>query len=248
MIDLLGCFRKKDHPIRLNKEFLRDLQWWHQFLVEWHGVNFWLFPGNTPNAGMEVSSDAAGSLGVSAYFEGMWFTDSWMPSKREQSIAYKELFPVVVSAHVWGHLWCRRHVLFRSDNDSVVHILNARTCKVPCLMHLLRSLLLAAARHSFSFSAQPIPGVTNSIADALSRFIGRTFAVWLRRLIVIQLPFHRSCWRTSSPHFRSTVLFLFGPGSSSVYPQVICDSSVPVLVLLPSVRQDPLVGVSLPGR
>ena len=35
-------------------------------------------------------------------------------------------------------------------------------------------------------------------------FIGRTFAVWLRRLIVIQLPFHRSCWRTSSPHFRST--------------------------------------------
>ena len=52
----------------------------------------------------------------------------------------------------------------------MVHILNARTSKVPCLMHLLRSLLLAAARNSFSFSAQLIPGVTNSIADALSRF------------------------------------------------------------------------------
>ena len=100
MIDLLGCFHKKDHPIRLNKEFLRDLQWWHQFLVDWHGVNFWLFPGNTPTAGVEVSSDAAGSLGFSAYLEGMWFTDSWMPSQLEQSIAYKELFPVVVSAHV----------------------------------------------------------------------------------------------------------------------------------------------------
>ena len=32
------------------------------------------------------------------------------------------------------------------------------------------------------------------------------------------------------------MLFLFGPGSSSVYPQVICDSSVSVLVLLPSGR------------
>ena len=130
----------------LNKEFHRDLQWWHQFLVDWHGVNFWLFPGNTPTVGVEVSSDAAGSLGFGAYLEGMWFTDSWMPSQREQSIAYKKLFPVVVSAQVWGHLWCRRHVLFRSDNDSVVHILNARIPKVPCLMHLLRSLLLAAVR------------------------------------------------------------------------------------------------------
>ena len=65
--------------------------------------------------------------------------------------------------------------MFRSDNDNVVHILNARTSKVPCLMHLLRSLLLAAARHSFSFSAQHIPGVTNSIADALSRFHWQDF-------------------------------------------------------------------------
>ena len=46
-------------------------------------------------------------------------------------------------------------------------------------------------------------------------FIGRTFAIWLWRLIIIQLPFHRSCWRTSSPHFRSTVLFVFGPGSAA---------------------------------
>ena len=71
-------------------------------------------------------------------------------------------------------------------------------------------------------------------------FIGRTFAVWLRMLIFTQLPFHRS--------FRSTVLLLFGPESSSIYPQVICYSSVSVLVLLPSVRQNPLVWVFLPGR
>jgi len=40
MIDLLCCFRKRDHPIRLNREFHLDLQWWHQFLASWHGVNF----------------------------------------------------------------------------------------------------------------------------------------------------------------------------------------------------------------
>ena len=61
-------------------------------------------------------------------------------------------------------------VLFRSDNDAVVHIVNFRTSKVPCLMRLLRSLLLAEARYSFTFSAQHVPGVTNQVADALSSF------------------------------------------------------------------------------
>ena len=100
------------HPIHLNKEFHRNWHWWHQFLVDWHGVSFWLFPRNRPTAGVEVSSDAGGSLGFGAYLEGMWFTGSWMFSQREQSIAYKELFPVVIAAHVRGHQWCRRHVLF----------------------------------------------------------------------------------------------------------------------------------------
>ena len=73
MIDLLCCFCKKDHPILLNEEFHCDLQWWDQFLIEWHGVSFWLFQGNTPTADVEVSSDVAGSLGFGAYMVGQWF-------------------------------------------------------------------------------------------------------------------------------------------------------------------------------
>ena len=51
-----------------------------------------------------------------------------------------------------------------------MHIINARTSKVPCLMHLLRDLLMSAARFSFSFSVEHVLGVQNEIADALSRF------------------------------------------------------------------------------
>ena len=107
--------------------------------------------------------------------QGLWFAGSWAPSQQQQSIAYKELFLVVIAAHVWGHLWCKKHVLFRSDNDAVVHVLNSRTFKVPCLMRLLHSLLLAAALHSFSFSAQHVPGINNQTADALSRFCWQAF-------------------------------------------------------------------------
>jgi len=175
MIDLLCCFRRKDHPIHLNNQFDLDLQWWHKFLSEWHGVSFWLFPGLSPEADIALSSDAAGSLGYGAFLRGLWFTGSWSPSQAQQSIAYKELFPVVVAAHIWGDMWCRRHVLFHSDNDAVVHVLNSRTSKIPCIMHLLLHLLLSAARHSFSFSSQHVPGVNNQVADALSHFHWQRF-------------------------------------------------------------------------
>ena len=72
MIDLLCCFLKKDHPIPLNKEFHSDLQWWHQFLFP-PPVAPVLFPGNTPAADIEVSSDVAGSLGFGTYVAGQCF-------------------------------------------------------------------------------------------------------------------------------------------------------------------------------
>ena len=71
---------------------------------------------------MEVSSDAAGSLGYGAFLKGYWFVGSRASSRRQQSIAYKKLFPVVIAAHVWVHQWSHQHVLFHFDNDAVVHI------------------------------------------------------------------------------------------------------------------------------
>ena len=125
MIDLLQCFRKWDHPIRLNSEFCLDLQWWLQFLSSWHGVYIWLFPGMSASPDLEVTSDALGSLGFGAYFNGEWFSGSWVSSQTSHSIAYKELFPVAIAAHVWGPHFARHHVLFCSDNEAVVYILNS---------------------------------------------------------------------------------------------------------------------------
>ena len=81
----------------------------------------------------------------------------------------------MIAAHLWGPLWARKHVLFRSDNEAVVAILMTRTSKVPALMHLLRDLLLSAARWGFTFTAAHVPGVENKIADAVSRFRWQEF-------------------------------------------------------------------------
>ena len=174
MVDLLCCFRRRDHPIRLNHQFRLDLELWHTLLSSWNGVSFWLFPGMSPPADVEVVSDASGSLGFGAYLNAAWFSSSWGHSQQSQSFACKAQFPVVPAARVWGAQWPRQHISFRCD-EAMVHILNSRTSKVPELMYLLRDLSLSAARFSFSFSAKHVPGVHNEIADALSRFRWKEF-------------------------------------------------------------------------
>ena len=170
MINLLCAFQRDDHPIRLNKEFRLDLLWWQELFQVWDGLSLFLTPTWAPIPDFQVSSDAAGSLGYGAIFEGHWFSGSWSASQAPLSIAYKELFPVVVAAHLWGPSWASRRVEFLCDNEAVVSVLKSGTSRDPHLMALLRYLSLLAVRHSFSFTSSSVQGRNNSIADSLSRF------------------------------------------------------------------------------
>ena len=170
MINLLCAFRRDDHPIRLNREFFLDLNWWTEFFKSWSGCSFLQYPQWAPLPDFHVSSDASGVLGYGAMFHNHWFSGAWLPKQLPQSIEYKELFPIVVAAYVWGPQWVSKRVLFLSDNSSVVEILRSGTSRAPTIMSLVRYLCLLAARHSFSFTASPVRGKCNPIADALSRF------------------------------------------------------------------------------
>jgi hypothetical protein len=170
MINLLTAFRREDHPIRLNRGFHVDLAWWLEVFKSWKGVSFLLLPRWAPLPDFQISSDASGTLGYGAIFMSHWFSGSWSDTQIHLSIAYKELFPIVIAASLWGHLWVSRRVEFRSDNTSVVEVLRAGTSRDQHMMVLLRYLLLMAARHSFTFTASHVPGKLNPIADSLSRF------------------------------------------------------------------------------
>ena len=169
MIDLLCCFRSAHHPIRLNTEFRRDLQWWLDFLQVWNGSSFFISPAVAAPPDVCVSSDAAGAHGFGAVWDTHWLFHSWSFLPGRPSIAFLELVPIVVAAHVWGSSWSRLRVLFLSDNAAVVGALNKGSSKAPDVMHLLRLLTRTACFHSFLFSASHVPGTDNRLADALSR-------------------------------------------------------------------------------
>ena len=123
-----------------------------------------------PLPDFQVSSNASGSLGYGAIFNNQWFFGAWSALQQPLSIAYKELFPIVVAAYLWGPMWASQRVEFFCDNESVVAVLSSGTSRDLNLMVLLRYLALLAVRHSFSFTASPFRGKANPVADALSRF------------------------------------------------------------------------------
>ena len=88
---------------------------------------------------------------------------------RHQSIAVKELVPVVLAAASFGRAWSGKHIEFRVDNAAVVSVLNSINGSDPQLMRLIRLMVFLAAKHDFWFSASHIPGRLNSGADAISR-------------------------------------------------------------------------------
>ena len=81
MLDLLCCFRTRNHPICLSSEFQLNLHWWHDFLTSWHGLSLQLFPGMSAPIYVEVTTDVAGSLGFGAYYNDEWFSGAWVPSQ-----------------------------------------------------------------------------------------------------------------------------------------------------------------------
>ena len=61
----------------------------------------------------EIYTDATGSVGYGCYFQGHWFNRVWteerqLDPKRGISIAYQELYPIVLSALLWGGQWANK--------------------------------------------------------------------------------------------------------------------------------------------
>jgi hypothetical protein len=168
MIDLLCCFRNRDHPIRRVSSrftgFRRDLQWWLSFFLEWDGVSLFLFPSISllPDLVVPQMPLVRAVLVLCGAMSGFAVRGSSCPLLR--SITSMELMSIVVAAHLWGSAWSRLRVQLLCNNLGVAHILNVGASKSSDVMHLLRSLTLAC-RRNFVFSATHTPGRVNLTCD-----------------------------------------------------------------------------------
>ncbi len=171
LIDLASRARKLHHRIRLTREARADLEWWHSFLPSWNGVAMFLDPDWTPAEDMELFTDASGTLGYGAYYDGSWLRSDWAPHQLPPhvSIQWQELFAILAAAITWGSHWHGRRILFHCDNLAIVQAWTNHSSRNPALSDLLRRLFLITAHGNFTITMRHLPGKTNELADALSR-------------------------------------------------------------------------------
>ena len=101
------------HFIRLNAESRADIEWWYVFHRFWKGVAIIRNPDAfTPD--VVLCTDASGSWGCRAFWRTPWFQVPWHGlAIAGQSIAAKELFPIVLASLLWGSMWKGLTVLCR---------------------------------------------------------------------------------------------------------------------------------------
>lgn len=164
------------HYIKLTCECREDIRMWLFFLSNWNGVSMFYNKENITSDDLCLYTDASGSIGFGGYYKGLWFAESWpsmfsnlVVDEKEVSIAFRELYPIVVSAVLWGHMWKKQRIIFMCDNEATVAILKKGRSKSAHIMPLVRRLTLIAAQQNFVFLSKHVPGKFNSKADALSR-------------------------------------------------------------------------------
>jgi len=174
MIDLTRNVFQPHHHIKLSSGFFKDLTMWQLFLSDWNGANFFLSTSWVDSDSLLLHTDASGSLGFGGIFGSKWFQGGWQTNQQlgqpGTSIAWQELFALVVACHLWGKEFSNKRILFFCDNESVVNIVNSKRSRIPRVMDLVRHLTLLTLKYNFYLKVRHIEGKRNEIADSISRF------------------------------------------------------------------------------
>ncbi len=175
IIEATKGVKKLYYQVNLSQECKADMAMWKTLCDSWNGISLFIEDTFTSAEQMDLFTDASGTIGYGGYYRGSWFFGSWNELEpaldaSALSIAFKELYAIIVAAIIWGKHWQRKRIVFFCDNQAVVDIISKGRSHCTNIMKLMRRLVIVAAHCSFNYSARHIPSKSNSIADALSRF------------------------------------------------------------------------------
>ena len=168
LIDLTVGIRSPHHLIRLNKEVKEDLKVWLSFLTEFNGRSFFIDDVWQNSSKLSLYTDASGALGFGAIFGSRWCYGKWPSDWAYCNIAFLEFYLIVLSLYLWGHEMSNQCVLFFTDNEALVHVINKQSCKDKPLMRFVRKLVSICLQHNIVLKAKHIPGIYNHLADSVS--------------------------------------------------------------------------------
>ena len=174
LLALASSVSELHYYVHLNSECRQDLFMWMEFLSNWNGISLFYESEFTSSFDIELHTDAASTKGFSVVYKTHWISEKWpkdMPSLPDNlaSMAFMELYPIVVAAYVFGGEWQQKKIMFVCDNQSVNAILRKGRSRCPHIMKLMRTLTWLALTNNFHYSSIYIESRQNLSADLLSR-------------------------------------------------------------------------------
>jgi hypothetical protein len=170
LIDMQRGVKQPWYKIRLTAGAKADLRMWAIFLKHFNGSAIFMDQSWLSDQDVQLFTDSSGAIGFGGFLDTDWFQGKWPQHVSKHSIAWLELFPIVVAIVLWGNRLKGKRIILRCDNEAVVCIINKQTSKCPLIMKLLRFFVLQCLKNNLAFSARHVPGKENNVADALSRF------------------------------------------------------------------------------
>lgn len=169
LINLTMHVASSQTHIFITHEAKEDMKMWKEFLNQFNGKSIFLNEMFLSSHTLELHTDAAQSLGYAGIYKNRWFNGVFPKEWQKLNIMTLEFYPIILSISMWGHLWQNHSILFFTDNESLVSVINKQTSKDNEVMKMVRFMVLQCLKLNILFKAKHIPGKRNVLADLLSR-------------------------------------------------------------------------------
>ena len=168
---------KPYHHVRLDREFKLDCEVWKSFLMESTiGVCRPMIDLSEHLTATQIDfwtdASAAPDLGFGGVYGKHWLFGAWPPGfikDKKPSIAYLELYALVISVIAWDEYLRNVRVILYCDNQATVEMVNQTTSGCSKCMVLIRILVLSGLKSNRRVYARYVKSRDNGKADALSR-------------------------------------------------------------------------------
>ena len=178
---------KPHHHVSLKQDLKADLKMWICFLQHPAAYcrPFYHLDKDLSSVELDLFTDAAKTKGCGGYYKDQWFIAEWdheFIREHNPSINYLELYAVTVAVINWSALFGDRKIILFCDNLSVVHMINNSSSNCKNCMTLLRIITLQGLINNVKISAAHVSGISNDLADKLSRLEYRQFRATARKM------------------------------------------------------------------
>ena len=166
MLQTLRDNFEASHPVMLDTEFKKDINWFVNFLPVYNGIS--IINRSPPAITVEVDSCLTRGAGLMGkYFYSCQFPEFIL--QQFLHISCLEMLNLVVAVKLWSNSWAGKSVIINCDNSATVDTIQHGRARDKFLLKCARVIWFHTARLDIDLQVKHKPGVLMHTVDSLSR-------------------------------------------------------------------------------